>query len=306
MGIPGVGTVTPELSNTRVGLLLRDKLREEFAKDMPFELLKLIVEESIEAARPKRLLLMLDEFDKVQEGIDNGVTNPQVMDNLRFLFQNYSRLSGVLAGLRRLRRVREDYWSALFGFGVVKHVGALDRRDAVELITHPVATRLVFPLSVCERILFLTACQPFLIQYLCQLIFEEAATTGKQSITMKMVDTASEQMVAVGEHFKYLWDQAGTERRRFLVSLVDQLTGGPDRVTFDLLSEKLPFEGVEYSDPSFLADDLDLLREQEILTLEEGKTYRLALPLLSMWIRKHVDALMLRQRAKDEQESGGA
>jgi type I restriction enzyme M protein len=305
IGVPGVGPITPELPSPRVGVLLRDKLRGEFAKDNSFELLKLIVEESIDAARPKRLLLMLDEFDKVQEGIENGVTNPQVMDNLRFLFQNYSRLSGALVGLRRLRRVREDYWSALFGFGIVKSVGALERREAIELITHPVATRLIFPPSVCERILFLTACQPFLIQYLCQLIFEESAVTGERSITMKMVDMASELMTDVGEHFKHLWDEAETERRRFLVSLVDRLTGGPDHVTFDLLSETLPLEGFEYSDLSLLADDLDILREQEILTLEEGKTYRLALPLLSMWIKKHVDALMLRQRAKHEQESGG-
>jgi type I restriction enzyme M protein len=303
--VPSIGPIAPELSNARVGLLLKDKLREEFAKDNPFELLKLIVDESIEAARPKRILLMLDEFDKVQEGVENGVTNPQVMDNLRFLFQNYSRLSGALAGLRRLRRVREDYWSALFGFGIVKNVGALDRRAAVELVTRPVDGRLVFSSSVCDRVLFLTACQPFLTQYLCQLIFEEAATTGERNITMKMVDMAAEEMVAVGEHFKHLWDQAGSERRRFLISLVDRLTGGPDRVTFDLLSEMLPLEGVEYSDLSHLADDLEILREQEILMLEESETYRLALPLLSMWIKKHEDVLMLRRRAKDEQESGG-
>ena len=63
------------------------------------------------------LLLMLDEFDKLQEGIDNGVTSPQMPENIRFLIQTYPRFSAILTGSRRLKRLREEYWSALYGTG---------------------------------------------------------------------------------------------------------------------------------------------------------------------------------------------
>ncbi len=51
------------------------------------------------------IVLMLDEFDKLQEGIDSGVTSPQVPENIRFLIQEYSRFSAILTGSRRLKRV---------------------------------------------------------------------------------------------------------------------------------------------------------------------------------------------------------
>ncbi|WP_305368917.1 hypothetical protein [Photobacterium leiognathi] len=50
------------------------------------------------------IVLMLDEFDKLQEGIDNGVTSPQLPENIRYLIQNYSKFSAILTGSRRLKK----------------------------------------------------------------------------------------------------------------------------------------------------------------------------------------------------------
>ena len=51
------------------------------------------------------LLLMLDEFDKIQEGIDHGVTSPQVPENIRFMIEACG-FSAVWTGSRRLKRLR--------------------------------------------------------------------------------------------------------------------------------------------------------------------------------------------------------
>jgi type I restriction enzyme M protein len=71
------------------------------------------------AERGLGALLLLDEFDKLQEGIDNGMTSPQVPENIRYLVQSHARFSAVLTGSRRLKRLREEYWSGhpLRGFG---------------------------------------------------------------------------------------------------------------------------------------------------------------------------------------------
>ena len=84
------------------------------------------------------LLLMLDEFDKLQEGIDNGITSPQVPENIRFLVQAYPKFSAVLTGSRRLKRLHEEYWSALFGLGTRFSVTALSDDAARRLVEEPV------------------------------------------------------------------------------------------------------------------------------------------------------------------------
>ena len=80
---------------------------------------------------------MLDEFDKLQEGIDSGITSPQVPENIRYLLHTYQGMSAILTGSRRLKRLREEYWSALFGFGHRISVSELPLEDARLLVTRP-------------------------------------------------------------------------------------------------------------------------------------------------------------------------
>lgn len=77
---------------------------------------------------------MLDEFEKLQEGNDRGITSPQVPKNIRFLVQTYSRFSAVLSGGRRLKQLREKYWSALYGIGTRFGVSSLPDPDARRLV----------------------------------------------------------------------------------------------------------------------------------------------------------------------------
>jgi type I restriction enzyme M protein len=86
---------------------------------------------------------MFDEFDKLQEGIDPGVTPPQVPENISFLIQTYPRFSAILIGSRRLKRLHEEYWSVLYGIGISVPVKALDQQSARNVVTEPVRDRLI-------------------------------------------------------------------------------------------------------------------------------------------------------------------
>ncbi|MYH28665.1 MAG: N-6 DNA methylase, partial [Acidobacteria bacterium] len=63
-------------------------LDRAFADEHPFETFEVYMAAAIQAASPRRVLLMLDEFDKLQEGIEAGVTSPQAPENIRHLLQN--------------------------------------------------------------------------------------------------------------------------------------------------------------------------------------------------------------------------
>jgi hypothetical protein len=155
--VPGLGVLDSNLSKASLRHSLLTNLHPLFEGPAPFEQLQIIVESAIGAVQPNRVLLMLDEFDKLQEGIDHGITSPQLPENIRYLFHTYSELSGILTGSRRIKRLRDEYWSALFGIGCVISVTALDEYAARSLVTKPVEGRLVFAPAAVDRVLFLTA-----------------------------------------------------------------------------------------------------------------------------------------------------
>ena len=284
-------------------LAFRTALNQAFAGEHSFETFELYIEAALRAASPRRVLLMLDEFDKLQEGIDAGITSPQIPENIRHLLQHQHGLSAIITGSRRLTRLREEYWSSFYGIGHRIGVSALPMEDARQLVTEPVEGRLSYLPQARDRIVKLCARHPFLVQSLCNRVFDHAAAGSGRTITLDIVERAAAEMVEDNEHFRTLWDYAGSIRRRLLLTLCDQLADGPDPVNLGLLKMELRERKVPYRQVSDLADDIAELRELELLDLAEeyrGRTYRLAVPLMAKWLRKHADFNDLVVRARQE------
>ena len=280
-------------------------LSTAFSGPRPFEVFELYIQAVLEAASPRRLLLMLDEFDKLQEGIDADITSPQVPENIRYLLHTYPGLSAILTGSRRLKRLREEYWSALFGLGHRVSVSELPLEDARLLVTQPVEGRLSYVPDARDRVVELCSRHPFLIQSLCNRIFECAVLSNERTVTVGAVDTSAQEMVKDNEHFRTLWSYACTERRRFLLALCQQLEGEPDPITLSLLETKLEEYGVALPPGDRLGDDLEFLRELELLELQDtarGSAYTLAVPLMADWIRHNIDFEDQRRQAVGENE----
>ena len=277
-------------------------VRSAFSGGHPYEMLSLYLAAAIDAAKPRRVLLMLDEFDKLQEGIDRGITSPQVPENIRHLLQHQPGLGAIITGSRRLKRLREEYWSALFGFGLRIGVSALPEDEARRLVTEPVARRIRYLPQARDRLVALCARHPFLIQSLCSKVFERAAAGSERTITGDAVERASTEMVRDNEHFQTLWGYAGSERRRLILALCDRMSDLPDAVNLDLLAMKFEEYGVPVRD-DHLDDDIAELRELELLEIDEsyrGGTYRLSIPLMAEWLRMNVVFDDLVKRARKE------
>jgi type I restriction enzyme M protein len=250
----------------------------------------------------KRVVLLLDEFDKIQEGIDNGVTSPQVPENLRSLFHTHNKISAILTGGRRIKHLRESNWSAFYGIGVPISVDALDVKAARRLVVEPVEGQLVYAENAREHVLDLTSRQPFLIQGLCYRIFEQCVETKERNVTLRTVEAAASQMVEGNEHFRTMFDFIGDKRRRYIACVVNRLSDGSERVTFDRIFEELEKDRISY-EASDLADDLNHLQELDVLDLEEhehGSSYKIKIPLFSRWLSRNIHDLMYRQRAAED------
>lgn len=282
------------------------------SSETPFADFREYLESVFSALEPLRLgvLLMLDEFDKLQEGIDNKVTSPQVPENIRYLIQNYPKFSAILTGSRRLKRLREEHWSALYGLGTSISVSTLDAEGARQVVTEPVRGLLTYSTEAVDRVVELTASQPFLIQCLCNRVFEYATKSKARSITLDLVNEVAADLVRDNEHFASLWDYAakgpmtGRCRRQLILLMCAQGFKVGSLVSFATLHEQLAQAGVEVGDES-MDVDMAYLRELELIDLigeiGDGR-YRLAIPLMGDWIEQQQDAEVVTRRARVEAE----
>jgi type I restriction enzyme M protein len=274
-----------ELKKGKPGVV--DIVRHTIKDDAPFTYFREYMELLLDwlQARNLRLLLLLDEFDKLQEGIDSGITSPQVPENIRFLLQSDSRLTAILTTMKRLRRIREEYFSALYGLGTTFDVTSLLKEDAQRLVTEPVKGQLVYSPSAIARAVSLVAQQPYLLQCLCESVFRAARATGVRSITVDHVNDAASDVLR-NRHFNDLFKYTGTDRRRFILALCNREAGGPDPLRLPVIREKLSACGIEVPEEDLMAD-LEWLTDLELLEFSGarvGEHYSLTVPLMGLWI----------------------
>lgn len=306
----GVETWLPEIPapdpNRPFELAFRRSLYQAFAGDHPFETFQIYLSTAVEAVRPRRILYLLDEFDELQANINAGRISPQLLKNIRHLIQHQPGICAIITGSRRLKKLRQEYWSALFGLGYRIGISELPIDDARRLVIEPVAGKLRYLPQTADRLVELCACHPFLIQSLCSRVFDRAATGDDRIITTEVVEQAANEMVRDNEHFQTLWDYAGTERRRLLLMLCDRLAEGPDAINLDLIRVVLQDNRVRVPGIEGLADDISELRELELISFDDsyrGGTYRLSVPLMAMWMKENKDFDETVARAREEAEN---
>ncbi|HSQ41646.1 MAG TPA: hypothetical protein VLM37_05140, partial [Fibrobacteraceae bacterium] len=246
------------------------------------------------------IVLMMDEFDKLQQGIENHVTSPQVPENMRYLVQNNSHFSILLTGSRKMKKVREDYWSPLFGLGTRLGVSSLDLVSAQRLVQEPVQTMLRYSGSAVDRILQLTACQPFLLQNLCNSLFLFAKRNALRVIQTSHVNENAQKLCEDPGLFQTLWlDYVGTDRKRLILMICNHpLTSNTD-LEFEEIREELSQRGLLISSQN-LSLDLEDLRDLETLSFHQNK-YQLAVPLLGVWMDAQQDLSDLLAKAIEQE-----
>ncbi|ADY81789.1 type I restriction-modification system methyltransferase subunit [Acinetobacter pittii PHEA-2] len=292
--------------------LISKACREGISETDPFVDFSAYLDDIDKILAPQKLglVLMLDEFDKLQEGIDSGITSPQVPENIRYLIQNNPRFSAILTGSRRLKRLREEYWSALFGLGTSIPVTALDKLNASKVVTEPVRDRLVFAPDAVDLVLQLTAMHPYLLQCLCNKVFDFAIETRSKNITASFIDNCAKELARDNEHFATLWDYAGQGpatghyRRQLVLMLCTQSYRNNESLSFGSLQELLIQNGVDMHEEA-LDKDLAYLRELELIDYSgqlDGGEYRLAIPLMAEWIAQQQDINVVLSHARTEAE----
>jgi len=212
-----------------------------------------------------KTVLLLDEFDDLEQKVRTGRLGPEVFDQLRSLIQHSEAIGFVLAGTHRLEELAGEHWSFLLNLATYRRLGPLAGGEAEALIRRPLeALGLVCEDAAVSLATRLTGRQPYLLQLLGYRLVEQCLEREEGALDVALVEAAAEEVVDQGEiHLRYLWDSAGPHGQVVLSALaqaggwtaqseLEQATGLRSRElaravatlkALDMLTEQSPREG---------------------------------------------------------------
>ncbi|MCP4425848.1 MAG: hypothetical protein GY803_15250, partial [Chloroflexi bacterium] len=225
----------------------------------------------------KRLIMLnLDEYERLEEMIEDGRIDRRVFQWLRSLIQNHPQVVVLLSGSHTLEELSPAWSDALINVRTLR-IGPLAENEARELITAPVED---FPLrydeAAVENILQATGKKPYLVQAVCRDLVNHLNIEKRRFAAVQDVETAFDAVLQTGSgYFNEIWTSrdSGDEQRAIL-----RLLSTPEH---PLISEG---DLVQNAKLTSLTPLRKLIWRDVIGKHNNG--YRLTAPLIGRWIRE--------------------
>jgi len=238
----------------------------------------------------EKLLLMIDEFDQLEEKMGEGEQKKEFFGHLRNLAQHRNDvLSFIFAGTHRLREMGSEYQSILFNIGGrYCKVDALSEDEAKALITEPVEGKLEYEDRAVESIINATGCYPYFVQLVCWHLVKQANDKRDNYVSVNAVEDVLKSLTmeaTAGGHLQYLWNIFDADAHAVKAIMADALIYQPDQIDFNSLSRTLADAGVELSDKELRAALNTLCREDILKEIGQGEWYKFKFDLMRLWIR---------------------
>ncbi len=241
----------------------------------------------------RNLLILFDEFEELENTVNQGFLDATIFGFLRHLMQHVPRLSFIFCGTHRLEELSADYWSVFFNITLYQHVGNLSQPDTLRLIQEPVAEfGMRYDDLVLDKIWRLTSGHPYFLQLLCHSLVNQHNRTKRSYVTISDVNNVLDGILTSGEaHFIYLWSESSPSERMvlFALSRIMPLTGTASDIS---IGDYLAKRGVTLPRIQ-IRSALHQLALREILSVNDhedsdnNSVYRWHLGLLGLWVEKY-------------------
>lgn len=199
-----------------------------------------------EAVMPENglLVLIMDEFEQLQESVERGLLGHDVLPYLRSLMQHRSRLAFILAGTNQLV---EDYWSIIFHVGLSHEITTLTRAETERLIREPVLPMIQYDDLAVDQIWLATRGHPYFTQLICHRLISAANLSGSRSklFTLQHVRDIIESVVGHDDsHLRHLWNESTRDEQFVLAALAGSEHTGADSISRSEISARLRGSGI--------------------------------------------------------------
>ena len=241
----------------------------------------------------RRLVLLLDEFDVLDQvaerELPESAATKALFPFLRRLMLQEPALAFVFVVGRRAEDLTLDF-TATFKASLTREVWALDRESAVNLIRQAEITgTLSFSDSAIERVLDLSSGHPYLIQLLCQRMWERAH--AQESDTVPLVDppfvdaTVPNSLEAGYQAFAWLWDGLSPAEKIYTAAFAEATEEG-GTIAEDQVIHILAAHAARLRTREVEMAPQDLVRRRVLVEVGDH-VYRFNIELFRRWIRAY-------------------
>jgi len=250
----------------------------------------------------RRLLIMVDEIDILIDKVKKGIIGPDIFHFLRGLMQHRERITFIFTGAYELREMLQDNRSILFNIARPCKISYLTESEARELIVKPVEGYLTYDDMVVGKIIKVSACHPYFVQFICDSLARLAQRLRKSFIATPELEEVLQDVIQdnAGQLQKAVYAVLSQPEQRALAALANitddyQLYVPPEMLEKVLRDYKLDLPKTE------LLDALRSLRERDLVVekrIGQSLRYGFKMDLIRMWIRQNEVLLRISQEMR--------
>ncbi|MBV9231568.1 MAG: AAA family ATPase, partial [Chloroflexi bacterium] len=261
-----------------------------------------------EQLKGRKLILLIDEFEVLEEEVLKGKLESEIFEYLRNILQHRQNINFLFSGTHKITKYTKWYRSIFFNIARHHRLSRLTPKGAEALIRQPVISYLEYePLTV-KKIRQLTDDQPYLIHLMCRAIVDYCNDKRKTYVTLNDVNTVLHEVMQTGQfHLDWLLDQVSPEERVALSVLAE---GGKEEgrwLTLDEIEEIYRQRRLVFKREYLLAA-LKALIEADIIESEsrdsgdsafESTKYRIPVGLTRGWLLRERPLELVRREMSD-------
>jgi len=256
---------------------LPELTREEFSEDPELFQNQLLPQIS-QAIGDRRLLLIFDEFDSLEEPTAREMLTQDLIPYLSRLMHAPGPLAFIFcigSSGRKLEHMQASY-TDFFRIALYRKISFLEKEEAARLITQPAAGVIEYAPEAVEDIFGITSGHPYFTQLVCHELFGYCQKTGKRRIVPHDVEAVLDDVVERGTvNLKFVWDDASDPERYVLTALSVAEDGRNQQSIHTFLEDKK----VRIS-PREVGDSLRHLEEKDVLAPDNTFT----VDLMRLWL----------------------
>ncbi len=257
-----------------------------FLTQNPYTAFDRFLKQLNEVRAEKRFIIAIDEFELIEQLIEENRLEPRLLDFWRGLIQTYSWFVMAFAGLHTLEEMTRNYWNPLFGSVMAIPVSFLSPKAATNLIVQPSPDfDIDYHQDAVEQIIKLTNGQPYLIQLVGHtLVTRFNRQTFEEGIERERRFTVADVEAVINTpefyrdgnaYFNGVWVQAENSEPREQIAVLKVLSDTSLSLT-DIVNQT-------NLDLSQAQTALETLQRHDVIKQENGQ-YAYTVELMRRWV----------------------
>jgi hypothetical protein len=240
-----------------------------------------------DTSSPKKIVLIFDEFDKIQSKIEEGTFKPGFLLFFRAFFQHNPRANAVIGGKFDFEKLQSPEWKEFFTIFNPKIVGILDEDSATALVTRPVKKHLQYDQYAVKKILDFSGRNPFYIQLICHILINYLNKKEKNFVDVEDISTVilNEAREGAEPVLRLAWDELDPMEKNILYALSRLKIQYRRAIEHRELRQHLRQNNIKIKTWK-LNSLISTLKEKDIITRSGGSSpfYDFNIQLLGDWI----------------------